>query len=165
MRAAVRALIVSIVVLVMLAGAGAALALIVPQQSIAKIALDMTRPEVKDVKGQPDRIIHGMNDFGAYTEFIYRNDAGKLVATFQGNMGVTGVFTNRPTQHTAKGIHVGSPESALHDAYPHLHCRTETSDFRHCWTGRFSPGHKVTDYRIGIISGNVKKITVAYVID
>jgi hypothetical protein len=60
---------------------------------------------------------------------------------------------------------VGSPESALHDAYPRLHCRTESSDFRHCWTGRMRPGHRVTDYWIGIASGNVKLITVAFVID
>jgi len=165
MRVAVRALIVSIVLVAMLVAAGGASALIVPQQSIAKIALDMTRPQVKAKKGEPDRIIHGMNDFGAYTQFVYLNDAGKLKATFQGNHGVTGIFTNRPTQHTAAGIHVGSPESALHDAYAHLHCRTEASDFRHCWTGRFRAGGKVTDYRIGIFSGKVKSVTVAYVID
>ena len=100
----------------------------------------MTRPEVKDKKGDPDRIIHGTNDFGPYTQFIYKNAAGKLMATFQGNMGATGVWTNRETQKTAEGVHVGSPESALHDAYPHLRCRTESSDFRHCWTGRFRAG-------------------------
>jgi hypothetical protein len=165
MRVAARALIVSTVLVAMLAGAGAASALIVPQRSIAGIRLDLTRPEVKAKKGNPDRIIHGTNDFGPYTQFIYRNEAGKLTATFQGNVGVTAVFTNRPTQHTAEGIHVGSPESALHDAYPGLHCRTEASDFRHCWTGRFRPGHKVTDYRIGMLSGKVKSVTVAYVID
>ena len=49
----------------------------------------MTRPEVKDKKGDPDRIIHGTNDFGPYTQFIYKNAAGKLMATFQGNMGAT----------------------------------------------------------------------------
>ena len=149
----------------MLAWAGAAAALIVPQKSIARIELDMTRPQVRDTRGDPDQVRHGTNDFGAFTVFIYRNDAGKLKATFQGNAGVTAIFTNRPTQHTAKGIHVGSPESDLHDAYPHLHCRTESSDFRHCWTGRFEPGRKVTDYQIGIVSGNVKNVTVGYVID
>jgi hypothetical protein len=104
--------------------AGAPSALIVPQRSIAGIELNMTRPEVKDKKGEPDRIKHGTNDFGPYTQFIYRNDAGKLIASFQGNAGATGVWTNRKTQKTAEGVHVGSPESALHDAYPNLHCRT-----------------------------------------
>ena len=144
---------------------GAASALIVPQRSIAGIELQMTRPEVKDKKGDPDRIVHGTNDFGAYTQFIYKNSAGRLIATFQGNAGATAVRTNRETQKTAEGVHVGSPESALHDAYPRLHCRTESSDFRHCWTGRMRPGHRVTDYWIGIASGNVKLITVAFVID
>ncbi len=162
---ALRYVILASACLVALAWAAGASALIVPQQSIAGIKLDMTRPQVKDRKGEPDRIIHGTNDFGVYTQFIYRNDAGKLMASFQGNMGVTGIFTNRPTQHTAEGIHVGSPESALHDAYPNLRCRTEVSNFRHCWTGRFKPGHKVTDYRIGMASGDVKSITIAYVID
>ena len=148
-----------------LAWVGAASALIVPQRSIAGIELQMTRPEVKDKKGDPDRIVHGTNDFGAYTQFIYKKSAGRLIATFQGNAGATAVRTNRETQKTAEGVHVGSPESALHDAYPRLHCRTESSDFRHCWTGRMRPGHRVTDYWIGIASGNVKLITVAFVID
>ena len=148
-----------------LAWVGAASALIVPQRSIAGIELNMTRPEVKDKKGEPDRIIHGTNDFGPYTQFIYKNSAGKLIATFQGNAGATAVRTNRETQKTAEGVHVGSPESALHDAYPRLHCRTESSDFRHCWTGRMRPGKRVTDYWIGIASGNVTLITVAFVID
>ena len=145
--------------------AGAASALIVPQKSIAGIELNMTRPEVKDKKGQPHRIVHGTNDFGPYTQFIYRNANGKLTATFQGNASATAVRTNRRTQKTAEGVRVGSPESALHDAYPRLHCRTESSDFRHCWTGRMRPGRRVTDYWIGIASGNVKRITVAFVID
>jgi hypothetical protein len=159
---AVRYLTLSVACLITLVWVGAASALIVPQRSIAGIELNMTRPEVK---GQPDRIVHGTNDFGPYTQYIYKNAVGKLMASFQGNDGVTAVWTNRETQKTAEGVHVGSPESALHDAYPRLHCRTEDSDFRHCWTGRFRAGHKVTDYRIGIASGNVKSVTVGFVID
>lgn len=162
---ALRILSFSAVGVAALVWAGAGSALIVPKESIAGIALNMTRPEVKDKKGQPDRIVHGTNDFGPYTQFVYKNAAGKLTATFQGNQGATAVSTNRETQKTAEGVHVGSPESALHDAYPRLHCRTEASDFRHCWTGRFRPGHKVTDYWIGTASGNVKRIIVAFVID
>ena len=162
---AVRYLPLAVACIATLVWAGVASALIVPQKSIAGIELNMTRPEVKDKKGQPDRIVHGTNDFGPYTQFIYKNAVGKLMATFQGNAGATAVWTNRETQKTAEGVHVGSPESALHNAYPRLHCRTETSNFRHCWTGRFKAGHKVTDYRIGIGSGNVKTITVGFVID
>ena len=164
MRAA-RCLSLAVVSLAALVWVGGASAKIVPQHSIAGVALKMTRPEVKDLKGDPDRIKHGTNDFGKFTQFIYRNSNGKLEATFQGNMGVTGIFTDRHSQRTAEGIHVGSPESKLHDAYPNLRCRTEDSNFRHCWTGRFRAGHRVTDYRIGMASGDVKSITIAFVID
>jgi hypothetical protein len=162
---AVRYLTLASACLVALVWAAGASALIVPQQSIAGIALNMDRPTVKDKKGEPDRIKHGTNDFGKFTQFIYRNSHGKLEITFQGNAGATAVRTNRRTQKTAEGVHVGSPESALHDAYPNLRCRTESADFRHCWTGRMRPGHRVTDYWIGITSGNVTLITVAFVID
>ena len=145
---------------------GTAAALIVPQHSIAGVELNMTRPEVRAKKGEPDRIKHGTNDFGPFTEFTYRNDAGKkLKVTFQGNSGATAVFTNRRTQHTAEGIHVGSTETQLHNAYPGLNCRTELSNFRHCWTGRFRPGHRVTDYRIAMSTSRVKTILVGFVID
>ena len=162
---AVRYLPLAVACIATLVWAGVASALIVPQKSIAGIELNMTRPEVKDKKGQPDRIVHGTNDFGPYTQFTYKNAVGKLMATFQGNAGATAVWTNRETQKTAEGVHVGSSESALHDAYPRLHCRTETSNFRHCWTGRFRAGHKVTDYRIAMATGNVKSVTVGFVID
>lgn len=144
---------------------GTASALIVPQHSIAGVELTMTRPEVKAKKGEPDRIRHGTNDFGPFTEFTYRTANGKLRVTFQGNAGATAVFTNRPTQHTAERIHVGSTETKLHDAYPKLRCRTELASFRHCWTGRFGPGRRVTDYRIDIPTSRVKTILVGFVID
>jgi hypothetical protein len=146
----------------MLIWAGAASALIVPKESIAGIELKMTRAEVKEKKGQPDRIVHGSNDLGRYTEFIYTNAVGKLKATFQVDPNVTWISTNREKQKTAEGIHVGSPESALHDAYPRLHCATYGGVFRHCWTGHLSgpKAGKVTAYRIGIGTARVKRITV-----
>lgn len=61
---AVRYLALAVACLITLVWVGAASALIVPQRSIAGIELNMTRPEVKDKKGQPDRIVHGTNDFG-----------------------------------------------------------------------------------------------------
>jgi hypothetical protein len=148
--------------LVTLVWAGAASALIVPKESISGVELKMTRSEVKEKKGQPDRILHESNDLGPYTEFIYKNAMGNLKVTFQGKPNVTWIFTNRETQKTPEGIHVGSPERALHDAYPRLHCRTYGTDFRFCWTGHLSgPKYgKVTKYRIGIGTGNVTSITV-----
>lgn len=158
---AVRTLTLSVVCLAALVWVGAASALIVPQRSIAGIALNMTRAEVRAAKGDPVSVEHGTNDFGAYTVFRY----GRLRVTFQGNAGATAVVTTRRGQFTGKGIHVGSTETELAAAYPHLHCRTETSDFRHCWTGHFAAGNRVTDYRIGISTHLVTRITVAFVID
>ena len=124
----------------------------------------MTRAEVKERKGEPDRIVHGSNDLGPWTEFIYRNAVGKVKvkATFQVDPNVTWVSTNRKGQKTAEGIHVGSPESALHDAYPRLHCATFGGVFRHCWTGHMSgpKAGRVTSYRIEIGTARVKRITV-----
>ena len=143
--------------------AGTASALIVPQRSIAGVELNMPRQEVRALKGDPRRVQHGTNDFGPYTVFRYGH--GRLKVTFQGNAGATAVSTRRPGQHTAEGIHVGSTEAALRNAYPTLRCRTEASDFRHCWTGRFRPGRRVTDYRIGMVSGRVRSVLVGFVID
>jgi hypothetical protein len=158
---AVRTLTVSAACLAALAWAGAATALIVPQHSIAGIKLNMTRPEVRALKGNPDFVRHATNEFGSYTVFRYR----KLKVTFQGNAGATAVFTKRHRQFTAEGIHVGSTETALHNAYANLQCRTESSTFRHCWTGHLQPGRRVTDYRIGMATSRVKSILVAFVID
>ena len=160
-----RRLLVAGVVVAALALPVLALAQIVPQKGIGGITIGMTPAMVRAEIGDPARRKTGTNDFGPYTQFTYKNAVGKLMATFQGNAGATAVWTNRETQKTAEGVHVGSPESALHNAYPRLHCRTETSNFRHCWTGRFRAGHKVTDYRIAMATGNVKSVTVAFVID
>ena len=141
---------------------GTASAVIVPQRSIAGIELNMTRSEVRAAKGDPRRVEHGTNEFGRYTIFWY---GPRLRVTFQGNAGATAVFTKRPGQYTAEGIHVGSTEAELRAAYPNARCRTEASDFRHCWTGRFQPGRRVTDYRIGLATGLVKSVLVGFVID
>jgi hypothetical protein len=158
---AVRYLTVSAACLAGLVWAGTASALIVPQHSIAGIELKMTRNEVRAAKGDPLQVRHGTNDFGPYTIFRYR----KLKVTFQGNAGATAVFTTRRRQFTAEGIHVGSTEAALVGAYPGAHCRTESSSFRHCWTGHMQPGRRVTDYRIGLATARVKSILVGFVID
>ena len=120
----------------------------------------MTRPEVRAKKGDPRRVEHGTNDFGPYTIFRY----GRLWVVFQGNAGATAVSTRRPGQQTAEGIGVGSTEAELRATYS-VRCRTEAGTFRHCWTGRFRPGRRVTDYRITLSTRLVKRVTVAYVID
>jgi hypothetical protein len=121
----------------------------------------MTRPEVRAVKGDPLSVEHGTNKFGNYTIFKY----GRLQVTFQGNQGATAVWTRRPGQRTAEDIGVGSTQAELREAYPGARCRTEFGTFRHCWTGRFEPGRRVTDYRIGFDSRLVRNVRVAFVID
>jgi hypothetical protein len=158
---AVRILIAAAACLAGLVLVGSASALIVPQRSIARIELEMTRPEVRALKGDPLSVEHGSNKFGNYTIFKY----GRLKVTFQGNQGATAVWTTRPGQRTSRDIGVGSTQAELRDAYPHANCRTETSTFRHCWTGRFEPGRRVTDYKIGISDHLVKSVLVAFVID
>jgi hypothetical protein len=160
LQAGLRLLTIAAATVAALAWAGTASALIVPQKSIAGIALDMTRTQVRAQAGNPNRVVHGTNEFGVYTVFRYR----RLKVTFQGNAGATDVFTTRFHQETAEGIHVGSTETALHAAYPGAHCHTDFG-FRHCWTGRFRPGHKVTDYRIGLSTHRIKSVSVGYVID
>ena len=140
---------------------GPAAAEIIPQQSIAKIALEMTRPEVRAVRGDPRSVEHGTNEFGAYTVFRY----WKLRVTFQGNAGATAVFTTRRRQRTPAGIGVGSTVTQLKAASPNARCRKEAPDFRHCWTGRFLPGRRVTDYRIDIPTHRVESVLVGFVID
>jgi hypothetical protein len=154
-----RFLALAISLLAALVGAGAAQAVIIPQSSIAGIKLGMTRAEVKAHSGQPSTIVHGTNDFGAYTVFRYF----RLRVTFQGNAGATAVSTTRRRQETPAGIHVLSTETALRAAYPGARCRTEFGGFRHCWIGRFQPGRRVTDFRIS--TGLVRSILVGFVID
>ena len=120
----------------------------------------MTRPEVRAKKGDPRRVERGTNDFGPYTVFEY----GRPWVVFQGNAGATAVSTQRTGQRTAKGIGVGSTEAELRATYP-VRCRTEAGTFRHCWTGQFRPGRRVTDYRIGLTTRLVKRVSVGYVID
>lgn len=142
-----------------LLGAGTSQAVIIPQSSIAGIKLGMTRAEVRAHSGTPSRVVHGMNDFGAYTTFRYF----RLRVTFQGNEGATAVSTTRTRQETPAGIHVLSTESALRAAYPGARCRTEFGNFRHCWIGRFQAGRRVTDFRIS--ADRVRSILVGFVID
>jgi hypothetical protein len=141
LRRAALALTAAAAVLVL---AGTAAATIIPQQGIAGAELRMSRPEVRDVLGDPNRVRHGMNDFGPFTRFQYR----RLAVTFQGNEEATAITTRRWREKTPKGIGRGSTEAELKDAYSRAKCRTEFRHFRHCWLGRFEPGRRVTDFRI-----------------
>jgi hypothetical protein len=102
----------------------------VPQRSIADIELNMTRPEVKDTKGDPDRIVHGTNDFGSRR--------------------------GRPRRLARERAPRGVSASSL----PHGELRLPPLLDRPLPSGR-----PREDYRIGIATGKVKSVTVAFVID
>jgi hypothetical protein len=154
-----RAALLLTAVLAALALAEAAASTIFPQSSIAGAKLTMSRPEVRDVLGDPNRVEHGQNEFGPYTVFYYF----RLRVTFQGNQEATAISTRRFREKTPKGIGRGSTEQELKDAYSQATCRNEGPNFRHCFLGRFEPGRRVTDFRIR--KGKVSRVTVAFVID
>jgi hypothetical protein len=154
-----RAALVLTAVFAALALAETAASTIVPQRSIAGAKLTMTKPEVRDVLGDPNRVEHGQNDFGSYTVFYYH----RLRVTFQGNREATAISTRRFSEKTPKGIGRGSTEEELKDAHPGARCKTEAPGFRHCWTGSRQPGRRITDFRIR--AGEVSRVTVAFVID
>jgi hypothetical protein len=132
---------------------------IVPQKGIAGVRLGMTQAEVRAVVGEPLRAVHGINDFGPFTELRYP----RLVrVTFQGDVAVTAVSTTGVAERTARGIGVGSTEAALRAKHPRARCDTFVG-IRSCHIGRFEPGQTVTDFLLR--NGRVARVTVGIVID
>ena len=136
-------------------GAGGA---IVPQRSIAGVALGHTRAHVRATLGKPLSVRHGRNEFGAYTVFRYR----QVTVTFQGNAGATGLTTASRAQRTRKGVGVGSTEAQVKRGVRGVRCTT-TASLRHCTLGRELPGRRVTDFVLR--RGHVVRVVVGFVID
>lgn len=136
----------------------AAAAAIVPQQGIAGVKIGMTQAKVRSVLGAPKSIKHGSNDFGKYTLLKY----GGLRALFQGNAVLTDVSTTRASDRTASGIGVGSSEAQVKAKVKGVKCKTD-SGFRHCYLGKLTAGHRVTDFAIK--RGKVSRVDVGVVID
>ena len=149
---------VATALVILLAGASAAAAAIVPQRGIAGVRLTMTKAQVRAVLGAPAAATHGTNEFGSFTVYRYRG----LRVTFQGNRTATAIFTTRTTERTAAGVGVGSTEGQVRTKVAGVRCRTEPG-FRHCFVGRFLPGRRVTDFRIR--RGHVTSVQVAFVLD
>jgi hypothetical protein len=141
-----------------LVAASSAQARIVVQHGVAGARLHMTKTQVRARLGAPVRVRTGRNDFGRYTEFVYRN----VTVSFQSGARATAFRVSTRAERTAGGIGVGSTEAALRTGIAHLTCRTE-SGLRHCFIGRFLPGRVVTDFRIR--GGRVRSITIGYVLD
>jgi len=131
---------------------------IVPQRSIRGVRLGMTPATVRARLGRPASIVHGRNDFGAFTTYRY----GRLTVTFQSNAGASSVATTNRTDRTIRGVGVGSPDDAVAARVTGARCVTE-SGFRHCYVGRWLPGRVVTDFVVR--RGHVTRVVLARVVD
>jgi hypothetical protein len=139
--------------------ASSANAKIIVQRSIAGVKLQMTTAQVRATLGRPMRVHVGTNEFGTFTEKVFR----RVTVTFQSGDRVTNVRTTSRLEQTASGVGVGSTKLQVKTAVPNATCRNE-SGFRHCFVGAFLPGRTVTDFRLGS-NGRVKSISIGFVID
>ena len=97
-----------------------------------------------------------------FTQFRY----GKTKVAFNGtkkSSTVVAVQTKDPKQQTDTGVGVGSTKAEVKSGVPGVTCQNE-SGFRHCFLGKFVPGHKVTDFALSN-SLHVTRVTVSFVID
>jgi hypothetical protein len=145
-------------VLVLVLGAGVARAAIVVQHSIGGVALNMTKAQVRAKLGRPMSVHVGSNEFGTFTERVYK----RVTVTFQSGDRVTNVRTTSPLEQTARGVGVGSTKSQVKARVHNVTCKNE-SGFRHCFVGAFLPGHVVTDFRLG--GNHVSSVSIGFVID
>jgi hypothetical protein len=70
----------------------------------------MSQAQMKAGLGNPDRKKTGHNDFGPFTQFLYR---GGITITFQGNTSVAAVAITGHTDRTSGGAGVGSTEEQV----------------------------------------------------
>lgn len=138
--------------------AGAATAVVVPQQGIGGVRLGMTKAAVRAQLGKPRTIQQGSNEIGAFTTFRYPT----LSITFFAGSMVTSVTTSSMLERTSRGVGVGSRVAEVVAKVAKIRCVTE-SGFRHCFVGAFTAGRRVTDFTIK--NGRVARITVGFVID
>jgi hypothetical protein len=147
-----------VVVALALAFTAAAHSTIVVQHSIGGVALNMTKAQVRARLGRPVRVRVGTNDFGTFTERVYK----RVTVTFQTGDRVTNLRTTSPLEQTARGVGVGSTKFAVKARVHNVTCKNE-SGFGHCFVGAFLPGRIVTDFRL---DGNrVGSVSIGFVID
>lgn len=137
---------------------------LVVQKSLAGVKLGMTRAQVEKVLGEPSAVSRPTNEiFGRYTELRY---GLTRVSLFDGEDGtVFSVTTTSKKQRTSRGVGVGSTEKVLRQKVKGVRCETYAGRFRICTVGTASPGRTVTDFRIGLKSKKVARITLGTIID
>jgi outer membrane protein assembly factor BamE (lipoprotein component of BamABCDE complex) len=137
----------------------AASAYIQVDQGIAGARVGNTQAQVKAALGDPAHVQTGSNDFGDYTNFVYE---GGLRVFFQGKKRVTSVVALGRGDRTTRGVGVGSSEKTVKQKVKGVKCET-TAGTRSCHTGEFTPGSRVTDFRIE--KGRVTSVTIGDVLD
>lgn len=153
-RLAVAAALVAILLL-----PSVAVATIVPQRGMAGVRIGMTQEQVRDVLGEPRRVVRNQNEFGPYTEFRYPY---RVIVAFQGDAAVTAVATTGRRERTSRGIGVGSTEAEVRARVRGVRCETFAA-IRSCTVGSLAPGKRVTDFLLR--NGRVVRVTVGIVID
>jgi len=137
----------------------AAPALVQIDKGIAGARLGNTVAQVHAALGRPSRVANGSNDFGRFRQETYK---GGIEVFYQGARTVSSVVTTGLGDRTAKGVGVGSTESAVRAGVPGVRCET-TAGSRSCHTHTFTAGRRVTDFFIK--SGKVTRVTVGIVVD
>ena len=132
--------------------------MIVVQHSIGGVALNMTKAQVRAKLGRPLRVHVGANDFGTFSERVYK----RVTVTFQSGDRVTNVRTASALEQTPAGVGVGSTKFQVKAHVHDVTCKNE-SGFRHCFVGAFLPGRVVTDFRL--LGGRVGEVSIGFVID
>ncbi len=154
---------VLVVAVAALLAAAPASARITPQVGIGGIRLGMTVSQVRAALGAPDAVIFQRHPIIGRTR-IYKY--GLTYATFDGtarSAKVVSINTRSRSERTTRGVGVGTARATVASRVPKVQCKVEFG-LDHCYVGRFDPGKRVTDFRIGR-SGRVASVIVGYVID
>ena len=161
-----RATVLTAVGLVALLPASVADARIVPQTSIADVAVGDSTKEVKAELGAPDKIKNGMDDFGAFTRYSYDDPlVGITFKTGEDGLQVTSITSKGKGERTKSGVGVGSTEQEVKAGVEGETCKTFFEEFRSCYLGKQQAGRIVTDFSINTETGKVQRVVLGRVID
>ena len=137
-------------------------ATIVPQHGMLGVELGDTVREVRAELGPPDGIRFERNEIiGRQRLYFY----GRTIVGFDGDSRTARVITlttRSRSERLANGVGVGSTKREVMRKVKGVKCPVDESF--HCYLGRFEPGRRVTDFRVGR-RGRVSAVTVGRVID
>ena len=145
-------------------------ALIVPQKSIAGIAIGMTQQQVLDRLGSPAKDVTRRGGSGGddpITTYTYRGRGLKVL--FHPNRANTAnvvidvdVYRGR-RQRTAEGIGIGSTRSAVARKVKGVKCRRFDPSYAVCWVGRSRHGATNTTFWLNR-RNRVNEVTLAVIL-